>query len=128
MTANINLQIYTNPKFLNKGKASLHEKNTDFTLTSNIYNRKYNILKVIYHPLYGMNNYIFIWGDRLSCDPLRGSHDSQSPHIWGDWLSCDSLRGSHDSQSPHIRGKHIYEVIGYHVTLLEGHMIANHPI
>ena len=41
-------------------------------------------LKVIYHPLYGMNNYSLIWGDWLSCDPLRGSHDSQSPHIWGD--------------------------------------------
>ena len=38
-------------------------------------------LKVIYHPLYGMNNYVLIWGDWLSCDPLRGSHDSQSPHI-----------------------------------------------
>ena len=38
-------------------------------------------LKVIYHPLYGMNNYYLIWGDWLSCDPLRGSHDSQSPHI-----------------------------------------------
>ena len=37
-------------------------------------------LKVIYHPLYGMNNYV-----------LTG-------------------------------------VIGYHVTLSEGHMIANHPI
>ena len=23
----------------------------------------------------------FIWGDWLSCDPLRGSHDSQSPHM-----------------------------------------------
>ena len=41
----------------------------------------YVSLKVIYHPLYGMNNYILIWGDWLSCDPLRGSHDSQSPHI-----------------------------------------------
>ena len=30
------------------------------------------ILKVIYHPLYGMNNYVLIWGDWLSCDPLRG--------------------------------------------------------
>ena len=39
------------------------------------------VLKVIYHPLYGMNNYVLIWGDWLSCDPLRGSHDSQSPHI-----------------------------------------------
>ena len=25
------------------------------------------------------------------------------PYIGGDWLSCDPLRGSHDSQSPHIR-------------------------
>ena len=40
-----------------------------------------SVLKVIYHPLYGMNNYGLIWGDWLSCDPLRGSHDSQSPHI-----------------------------------------------
>ena len=40
-------------------------------------------LKVIYHPLYGMNNYVHIWGDWLSCDPLRRSHDSQSPKIWG---------------------------------------------
>ena len=31
--------------------------------------------------IYGMNNYVLIWGDWLSCDPLRGSHDSQSPHI-----------------------------------------------
>ena len=27
----------------------------------------------------GMNNYVLIWGDWLSCDPLRASHDSQSP-------------------------------------------------
>ena len=40
-------------------------------------------LKVIYHLLYGMNNYVLIWGDWLSCDPLRRSHDSRSPHIWG---------------------------------------------
>ena len=39
-------------------------------------------LKVFCHPLYVMNNYVLIWGDWLSCDPLRGSHDSQSPHIW----------------------------------------------
>ena len=39
------------------------------------------ILKVIYPPLYGMNTYVLIWGDWLSCDPLRWSHDSQSPHI-----------------------------------------------
>ena len=30
---------------------------------------------MIYHPLYGMNNYVLIWGDRLSCDPIRGSQD-----------------------------------------------------
>ena len=41
------------------------------------------MLKVIYHPLYGMNNYVLIWGDWLSCDPLRGSHDSQSPTYKG---------------------------------------------
>ena len=68
------------------------------------------LLKVIYHPLYGMNNYVLIWGDWLSCDPHRTSHDSQSPHIWGDWLSCDPLRGSHDSQSPHIR-KHLCPIL-----------------
>ena len=33
-------------------------------------------LKAIYHPLYGMNNYVLIWSDWLSCDPLRGSHNS----------------------------------------------------
>ena len=27
-----------------------------------------------------------IWGDWLSCDPLRGSHDSQSPQYMG-WLA-----------------------------------------
>ena len=42
-----------------------------------------NSLKVIYHPLYGMNNYVLIWGDWLSCELFRGSDDSQSPHIWG---------------------------------------------
>ena len=44
---------------------------------------EHDILKVIYHHLYGMNNYVLIWGDWLSCDPLRGSHDSRSPHVWG---------------------------------------------
>ena len=63
-------------------------------------------LKVIYHPLYGMNNYVLIRGDWLSCDPLEGSHNSQ----WGDWLSCDSLRESHDSQSPHIM-KHLCPIL-----------------
>ena len=66
---------------------------------------KSNSLEVIYHPLYSMNNFVTrkskvpqdgaqvfpLWSDWLSCDPLRGSHDSQSPHIWGDRLSCDPL-------------------------------------
>ena len=54
--------------------------------TWNIYADAISMLKVIYHPLYGMNNYVLIWVDWLSCDPLRGSHDSQSPHIWR-WLA-----------------------------------------
>ena len=41
---------------------------------------------MIYHPVYGINNYVLIWGDWLSCDPLRGSHDSQSPPYMG-WLA-----------------------------------------
>ena len=47
-------------------------------------------LKVIYHPLYGMNNDVLIWGDWQSCDLLRGSQDSQSPHIkkWQLWFIC----------------------------------------
>ena len=31
--------------------------------------------------------------------------------IWGNWLSCDPLRGSHDTNHP------IYGVIGYHVPI-----------
>ena len=63
----------------------------------------------------------------------EGHMIAKHPHIWGDWLSSDPLRRSHDSQSPHIR-KHLCPdcatfiyLIGYHVTLWEGHMIANHP-
>ena len=41
-----------------------------------------------------------IWGDWLSCDPLRGSHDSQLYGVIG--YDVNLLRGSHDSQSPHI--------------------------
>ena len=60
-------------------------------------------LKVIYHPLYGMNNYVLIWGDWLSCDPLRGSNDSQSPHIWR-WLTImwPSQRVTWWSLVPHL--------------------------
>ena len=65
-------------------------------------------LKVIYHPLYGMNNYVHIWGDWLSRDPLRGSHDSQSPHIrkhlcpilWQLWFICHKIIHIRDDISP----------------------------
>ena len=61
------------------------------------------LVKVIYHPLHGMNSYVLIWGD---WHHVTLSHDSQSPHIWG----CDPLRGSHNSQSPHIR-KHLFPIL-----------------
>ena len=59
------------------------------------------MLKVIYHPLYGMNNY-FLYG-------VIGYHVT---------LSEGHMIANHP----------IYEVIGYHVTFSEGHMIANHPV
>ena len=51
------------------------------------------------------------WGTSVSLYGVIGYHVTlwdghmiaNHPHIWGDLLSCDSLRGSHDSQSPHIR-------------------------
>ena len=69
----------------------------------------YLTLKVIYHPLYIMNNFetnesklpqdgtqVFPhMVDWLSCNPLRESHHqspiTNHPIIWGDWLSCDAL-------------------------------------
>ena len=49
-----------------------------------------NTLKVIYHPLCDMNNFV-----------TNQSELPQDGHkcflIWSDWLSCDPLRGSHDS-------------------------------
>ena len=45
-------------------------------------------LKAIYHPLYGMNNYVLIWGDYVT---LREGH-----------MIANHL---------------IYGVIGYHVTI-----------
>ena len=57
------------------GNSGIQMKHKELTETSVM------IFKVIYHPLYGMNKYVFIWGDWISCGPLRGSHDSQSPHI-----------------------------------------------
>ena len=31
-------------------------------------------------------SYVLIWGDWISCDPLRGSNDSQSPHNYKETL------------------------------------------
>ena len=79
-----------------------------------------SLLKVIYHPLYGMNNYVLIWGDWLSEGHKIANHPiygvigyhvtlseghkiANHPIYGGDWLLCDPLRGSHDSQSPHIK-------------------------
>ena len=59
------------------------------------------ILKVIYHPLYSMNNFVTN-KSKLSQDGAQ-----VFPYMG---LSCDSHK------------------IGYHVTLSEGHMKANHPI
>ena len=56
-----------------------------------------HIIKVIYHPLYSMINFV-----------TNKSKLPQNGHkcflIWGDWLSCDPLRESHDSQSPPYMG------------------------
>ena len=54
-------------------------------------------LKVIYHPLYSMNNFV----TNKSKLPQDGAQVFP-------YMGCG--------------------VIGYHVTLSEGHMIANHPI
>ena len=52
------------------------------------------VLKVIYHPLYSMNNFV--------------TNKSNLPQDGAQVFP--------------------YGVIGYHVILWEGHMIANHPI
>ena len=88
---------------------------THTSVTLNLENTLYykfrrDVFVLLFDPLYGMNNYVLIWGDWLLCDPLRRSHDSQSPHIWGDWLLCDPLRRSHDSRSPHIK-KHMCPIL-----------------
>ena len=85
-----------------------------YTSTTIICWKKY-ILKMIYHPALV---WIILWQINQSCHKMG----HKCFLIWGDWLSCDPLWGSHDSQWLAIM------VIGYHVTLCEGHMIANHPI
>ena len=74
------------------------------------------MLKVIYHPLYCMNNHVLIWGDWHKC--------------WGTSVSLYGVIDYHVTLSEgHMIANHpIYGVIGYHVTFSEGHMIDNHPI
>ena len=43
-----------------------------------IYAVKASDLKVIYHPLYGMNNYVLIWGDWPLCEPYK---ETLVPHL-----------------------------------------------
>ena len=54
-------------------------------------------LKLIYHPLYSMNKFVTN-KSKLSQDGVQ-----VFPYM-PDWLSCDHLRGSHDSQSPPYMG------------------------
>ena len=56
-------------------------------------------LKETYHPLYSINKFV----TNKSKLPQDGAQVFPYISIWGDWLSCDPRRGSHDSQSPHIR-------------------------
>ena len=74
------------------------------------------MLKVIYHPLYSMNNFV--------------TNKSKLTHDGGTSVSLYGVIGYHVTLwESHMLANHpIYGVIGYHVTLWEGHMIANHPI
>ena len=54
----------------NAGLMLGHVNESDVLVTDLVFSPP-EALKVIYHPLYGMNNYVLIWGDRLSCDPLN---------------------------------------------------------
>ena len=69
----------------------------------------YNCLKVIYHPLYSMNNFV--------TNKSKLPQDVAQVFPYMGWL-----RGHMIANHP------LYGVIGFHVTLWEGHMIANHPI
>ena len=74
------------------------------------------ILKVIYHPLYSVNKFMtnksMLPQDGTQVFPYMGWLAIMWPYERVTWQSIDSM----------------YGVIGYHVTLWEGHMIANHPI
>ena len=62
------------------------------------------------HPIYGVIGYhVTLW------------EGSQSPHIWGDWLSCDPLRTPYkETLMPHLVGTFIYllQIYSYYVTLM----------
>ena len=59
-------------------------------LTTNIFIAL--VLKVIYQPFYGMNNYVLIWCDWLSCDPLRGSYrETIVPHLVATMINLSQI-------------------------------------
>ena len=68
------------------------------------------ILKVIYHSLYSMINFV--------TNKYKLPQDGAQVFPYMGWLA---IMWPTQTIIP------IYGVIGYHVTLREGHMIANHP-
>ena len=55
---------------------NVHETGLRYPLSlshsSGYVSQKNMFLKVIYHPLYGMNNYVFIWGHMIANHPIYG--------------------------------------------------------
>ena len=81
-----------------------------------LFSPPYNMLMVIYHPLYSMNNSV--------TNESKLPQDGAQVFFYMGWLAI-----MWPSWEGHMIANHsIYRVIGYHVTLWEGHMIANHPI
>ena len=67
-------------------------------------------LKVIYHALYGMNNYSLIWGDHVT---LSEGHMIANHPIYGviDYhVTLSEAERVNNSQSPHIR-KHLCPIL-----------------
>ena len=73
------------------------------------------LLKVIYHPLYGMNNFV--------TNKSKLPQDGAQVFPYMGWLAI-----MWQSESHMLANNPIYGVVSYHVTLWEGHMIANNPI
>ena len=66
----------------------------------------YTVLKVIYHPLYSMNNYVLIWGVGYHVTLWEGHMIANTPYMV--WLAIMWLW--HDRQSHHIR-KHLCPIL-----------------